>query len=396
MTGEAVLIAAFAGRALAQSARRAGFEPLVVDAFGDEDTREAAEHYDHVPGAVRFGFQSKSLVAALDRLVSSSRRKPIGIVLGSGFEDRTKLIDTLDRRYGLIGTSPPAVRRAKDPATLFPVLADLAIPHPETVLAPPALQPGWLSKRVGASGGGHIRDYGPATKFAARHYFQRKIEGTPISIFAVASEEGIALEFSRQWRSEGVRRPYRYGGAAIVDYRDSDDERHMAETAARLIPAFNLKGLLSFDFLVTEHGPVLLEINPRPGATLDIFDDGQGSLFRAHVEACRAGRLWSDRRLPPAQSRAAAVLYADRGPVIVNAVSWPAWTADRPRPGTQIAAEQPIATVIAEGANDQDAERLARARLSTLSDLVYTSGQVPGQEKSHAARPSPERLEARR
>ena len=33
-----VLIAGFSGRALAQSARRAGFRPLVVDCFGDADT----------------------------------------------------------------------------------------------------------------------------------------------------------------------------------------------------------------------------------------------------------------------------------------------------------------------------------------------------------------------
>ena len=132
MTGETVLIAAFSGRALAQSARRAGYVPLVVDAFGDLDTRAAAEHYAQIPNAVRIGFRAKPLFAALDALVARSGTPPIGIVLGSGFEDRPKLIQTLDPRYRLLGTNAETVAEVKDPRSLFPLLKQLGIAHPET------------------------------------------------------------------------------------------------------------------------------------------------------------------------------------------------------------------------------------------------------------------------
>ncbi len=71
--GETVLIAAFSGRALAQSARRAGYEPLVVDAFGDLDTREAATDFRVIDGAVATGFKTKPVVTALDALAASAR-----------------------------------------------------------------------------------------------------------------------------------------------------------------------------------------------------------------------------------------------------------------------------------------------------------------------------------
>ncbi len=59
-------------------------------------------------------------------------------MLGSGFEDRPKLVATLARRYRLIGNDGETVARAKDPAVLFALLDTLAIAHPETQLDAPA------------------------------------------------------------------------------------------------------------------------------------------------------------------------------------------------------------------------------------------------------------------
>lgn len=375
MTGEAVLIAAFSGRALAQSARRAGYVPIVVDAFGDLDTRAAAEHFAQIPNAVRNGFTAKPLFAALDELIARAPSKPIGIVLGSGFEDRPKLIQTLDQRYRLLGTKAGTVSEVKDPRSFFPLLKQLGIAHPETALAHPGENDGWVAKRAGGAGGAHIRDLASALRPSPRHYYQRRLEGTPHSVFAVASKGGVALELSRQWAAPSPRKPYRYGGAVIVDYAETPAEDQMIRAAATLIELLDPTGLLSFDFLVAEERAYLLEINPRPGATLEIFDDLDGNLFRAHVEAGLGNDLWQQRNLPEEAGRAAALLYADRGALTIGEIDWPGWTADRPAPGTFIAAEQPIATVRANAATPDEAEQLARTRLSTLADLVYTSSQ---------------------
>lgn len=375
MTGEAVLIAAFSGRALAQSARRAGYVPLVVDAFSDLDMRAAAEHCAQIPNAVRNGFTAKPLIAALDELIARAERKPVGIVLGSGFEDRPKLIQTLDQRYRLLGTKAETVSEVKDPRSFFPLLKQLGIAHPETVLAHPGEHEGWVAKRAGGAGGVHIRDLASVLRPSPRHYYQRRLEGTPHSVFAVASKGGVALELSRQWTAPSPRKPYRYGGAVIVDYAETPAEDQMIRAAATLIELLDPAGLLSFDFLVADERAYLLEINPRPGATLEIFDDRDGNLFRAHVEAGLGNDLWQQRNLPEEAGRAAALLYADRGTLTIGEIDWPGWTADRPAPGTLIQAEQPIATVRANAATPDEAEHLARSRLLQLADLVYTSSQ---------------------
>ena len=375
MTGQTILIAAFSGRALAESARRAGYLPLVVDAFGDMDTRAAADLYAGLPSAIRNGFEAKTLFAALDGLVDCAPSPPVGIVLGSGFEDRPKLIASLDARYRLLGSKADIVRQVKDPAGFFPLLKQLRIAHPETVLTPPDERQGWIAKRIGGAGGAHIRDLENFSKSPQKHYFQRRIDGTPMSVFAVASKGGVALELSRQWTAPSKRKPYRYGGAVIVEYSETAAEDAMVSAAATLIELLDPVGLVSFDFIVQDDRAYLLEMNPRPGATLDIFDDIRGNLFRAHVEACSGRELWQERDLPTAQSRASAILYADRGSLTAGEIDWPDWTADRPAPGTAIPAEQPIATVFADGTSADEAERLARDRLSTLASLVYTASE---------------------
>ena len=50
-----------------------------------------------------------------------------------------------------------------------------------------------------------------------------------------------------------------------------------------------LVGLCSADFIRGADGYQLIEINPRPGATLDIFDSAEAPLMEAHL-ARREGR----------------------------------------------------------------------------------------------------------
>lgn len=373
---QTILIAAFSGRALAQAARRAGYIPLVVDAFGDADTRAAAHGYAQIPDAVRSGFSAEPLFAALDALVAQAPSPPIGIVLGSGFEDRPKLIEGLGKRYRLLGTKAETVAELKDPARFFALLKQVGIAHPPTSRELPGDTSGWIAKRAGAAGGAHIRDLANLRRRHPKHYFQKHLPGTPMSVFAIASKGGLALELSRQWTAPSERRPFRYGGAVITDYAETPHEQQMITAAATLVEMLDPTGLVSFDYIVHDGTAYLLEVNPRPGATLDIFDDAKGNVFRAHVEAGLGNDLWQERELPPVQSRASALLYADRGALIAGDIAWPDWAFDRPLPGTSIPAETPIASVQADGACAEDAEALVRTRLSQLSDLVYTHSQT--------------------
>lgn len=377
MSSETVLIAAYSGRALAASARRAGYEPLVVDAFGDSDTRQAAAGYRELPESLSGGFRAKPLLAALADLAAAAPRKPIGLLLGSGFEDTPKLISTLSRHYRLLGNGADTVQRAKDPATLSSLLARLDLAHPETRLSPPGNSAGWLSKRTGGSGGRHIRPARTLERPNAHRYFQRLIEGEQVSLSGIATRTSLHLSPTRQWCAASSTRPYRYGGAITHPAIEANVLERMSEAAARVTKALGLAGMVSFDFRIVEGIPHLLDINPRPGATLDILDTADGALFRAHVAAF----VDDSPPKPPPQTddvRAAAILYADRGPLIAPMTDWPDWTADRPRPGAQVLRGRPIATVLTAANTPSDTERRIRVRLDQLSDLLY--GHASGKE----------------
>jgi len=373
LTGETVLIAAFSARALAASARRAGYRPLVVDCFGDADTVALAEAWRCLPARVQVGFTFRPLLAALESLADAAPSPPIGLVLGTGFECNPRLVAKLAERFTLIGNDAETIRRTKDPHHFFTTLDALGVPHPETRADAPAASDGWLMRRIGGSGGLHIHNCPAKPRLDPRRYFQRRVAGEPISMLGLVSERSAAFAASRQWVNPLPRRPYRYGGAAGSLPLDPDLEARLVETSLAVSEAFALKGLVSFDYLVCDGEFSLTEVNPRPGATLDVFDDRTGTLFKAHVAASRGGdpaALVASDWHPPV-ARAAAFLYADRGPLTVGAVDWPDWALDRPRPGSPVGAGQPLATVTAEGDTLDAVQALSIARLGELENLLY-------------------------
>ena len=393
MTADTVLIAALSGRGLAASARRAGYLPLIADAFGDSDTAELAADSRRVTDAARIGFRAKPVFAALAELEAAASSPPVGLILGSGFEDRPKLIAALSRRYRLIGNGAETIARAKNPDGFFALLDTLGIAHPATQLAPPSDMSGWLSKRIGGSGGTHVVDAAAAER-SPRRYYQQRVHGMPHSVLAVATTAGVhIIGISRQWPVGQGPQPFRYGGAVGPVQLPAAVEASMRNAAAVACLALGLVGLIAFDFLLAGDTPILIEVNPRPGATLDVFDDAAGALFRAHVDAC-GGRIAALPALHGA--RAAAILYADQGPLTIDAVRWPEWSADRPPPGTRVPRYRPIATVFAAARTSEDAFESCRGRLDELAEMLYA--QAPNRERNDNAevqRPRPQRLGAR-
>jgi predicted ATP-grasp superfamily ATP-dependent carboligase len=354
----AVLIAALSGRALAQAARRAHYQPLVADLFGDDDTREAAAASVRLPGSLRHGLPVRMLTAALAEL--AARRTAAGLVYGSGFEDRPRLLMALEKRYRLLGNSPATVRAVKRPASLAALCEQAEVLHP-----PPQSAAGsvgaWLEKRPGASGGVHVRPLAPAAPVRRGRYAQEKLVGQPISVVFVADgRQARVLGLCVEWPDPTPVQPYRYGGAARPAGIAAPLAEALAAATGRLVARSGLVGLNSADFIVDGSSFALLEINPRPGATLDLFNDPAGSVFRLHIEGCR-GML--PRTLPRfAPAAAACVVYARRAVTPAARFAWPDWAADRQPAGVGVAAGAPLCTVLAEAPEAAAARALVARR----------------------------------
>lgn len=364
--GPFVLIAALSGRALAAAARRSGYQPLVVDLFGDLDTQAIAAASERVPGTLARGWARRPLLDALSRLANG--RRPAGLVYGTGFERRTALLGAIARRHGLLGNSPNVVGRMADPVAFAELCRSCDVPHPE-IRHTAAPDGHWLRKRIGGAGGTHIRMARPGRAPDRGTYLQRRTDGRPVSaLFVADGRESRVTGFSEQWAAPSPRRPFRYCGAVRPAALAAEAATVMTEAIARLVPAAGLVGLNSADFLVREDGFDLLEINPRPGATLDIYADADGKLFDMHVQACCGGL---PERLPPySAAAAAAVVYVPLHCTLPEGFAWPDWTADRQRPGIPVEAEGPLCTVHAEAEDADTARRLVQQRTKAVLALA--------------------------
>jgi len=364
-----LLIAAVSGRALAQGARRAGFKPLVADFFADADTEEAAHACRKLPGSIRRGFRWETLYPALRALADNAPSPILGVVYGSGLEDRTELLRLIAKHWPLLGTDAATVARLKAPEDFFATLDRLGIAHPPTSSRPPSRGGAWLAKKRGGAGGSHIKP-GRLTKAATNLYYQQRVDGRALSALFVANGSGArVLGFSEQWTAPRRSSPWRYGGAVCPATISPSVARRVTEAVMKVARAFAIRGLASADFLVRDEEPFLLEINPRPGASFDIFDRGAKPLLSLHLEAIREGTLPS-RAFKFRDAMASAIVYAERGGKAPSGAAWPAWVADRPKPSEWIDKNRPICTVLARARTAAGAERLAEARRCQILKLL--------------------------
>ena len=369
MDNQAVLIVAASGRALAASARRGGYVPLVVDWFGDADTLVLALAHALIEDGLARGMTAAALDAAFTKVTNGQR--PCGVVCGTGFEDRPGLIAHLARNWRVFGTDAATLATLKNPPAFASLCDQCGIPYPETTLVRPQDTTGWLAKRKGGAGGSHV---GPAAEREAAHdaYYQRQVDGVPVSaLFLADRRRALVLGFSAQWARPAPRQPFRYGGAVRPAGLHDPIVGALTESIDRLAATIPLAGLNSADFLVAGDGFRLLEINPRPSATLDIFEPPGGSLFALHMSACAGTLDFAAPSLPGAM--ATALVYAERD-LIVPALQWPDWTADRPHAGAAIGVGAPLCTVHAFATTAAEARQLVDDRLATV--LAWTHARV--------------------
>ncbi len=360
--GESLLIAAVSGRALAGAARDAGYTPLVADFFADLDTQELAHACRKMPGEISDGFDWQHLEPALDALSQSAPSPVRGLVYGAGFEDRAHLLPYINERWPLLGNDARTVTRIKTPETFFATLDELGIAYPATQTERPANRTGWVAKRRGGAGGSHIGQDADASDV----YYQELVSGRTVSALFVANGQNVrVLGLSEQWTAPAPGKPWRYGGAVCPATVPDSTAAQMERATLGVAKVFGLKGLASADFVLTETEIYLLEINPRPGATLDIYACANQPPLALHLDAL------ANRALPKNQpaiegAAAAAIVFAPETLVIPHDTAWPTWTADRPKPGERIDKQRPICTVLARAGDEAEARNLAETRQASI------------------------------
>lgn len=369
---ERVLIVALSGRALAQSARRAGLLPIVLDRFADLDTSAAAELAIAIPP----GRAAPLATGALLRAARSFAPPPIPLLVGGGLEGRLAVLEALARRRELLGNPPEIVARAVDPFALAGLCNFLGVPFPETRADLPRDRTAWLVKRRGAGGGWHVRLAESVDRLHPLDYVQRRVSGRPVSILLLGDgRRTIPLLASEQWNTGTP--PHFKGVLAPAPLAEGVEQR-LACAAVAVASELGLRGLAGADFLLDEQGRFhLLEINPRPGGSLEAAEAALGTnLVRAHVAACR-GTLPASAPRPLGRFVGTAIVRADRPLAVPESFLWPDWAGDRTAPGVSVRKGHPLATVRAAGETPTEVRRLLEERERRLLAQMVDAPSAP-------------------
>jgi uncharacterized protein len=354
------LIAAISARMLACSAARGGHRVIALDLFNDRDTRRLARASQAIPWRtdIRLGFDRMPLLAVAERLCPHERCA--GLVYGTGFEDDTALLRELAEGRPLFGNSVETVGRLKDPGRFFPLLDALAIPHPAVSLTAPTSLDGWLVKRIGGSGGVHITT--PGHVAGGECYYQRHSYGRSLSVLFLADGvRAFILGVSEQWTTSIGEFPYTYAGAVGPIALEPSVATRLEQDLDAFVEATGLVGCNSMDFLLERDRYAILEVNPRPSATLELYDaDWPSGLFEHHLRACR-GELPS-KACRGDGFRAHRIVYPARPARVPETLEFPPWCSDLPDPGIHIAAHLPVCTVHAAASDLKQAQSLVLAR----------------------------------
>ncbi|HET7796056.1 MAG TPA: ATP-grasp domain-containing protein [Rhizobacter sp.] len=370
-----IAVAALSARLMAEASARDGFEVVALDLFGDADTRDVASQWMSLGEPTTLSLDDERTLAALHHL--AQRGDVSGWVAGSGFEGRPGLLAEAAALLPLVGTPASAVCRVRDPAQFFGFLASQQIPYPPVRLGAlarslPADGARWLVKDPLGCGGWHVWRATPqrVAELPPHHYLQREAPGVPMSATFVGNgRTAVILGFNELTVRRFGARPYVFCGVVgpvALSGRAAWQARAAVEA---LTAAFDLRGLCSLDFMCDGDDIAVLEVNPRPPASMALYGEG---VMAAHVQACLHDTLPAPR--PAAQCvQGTEIVFARHATLIDDALArrvshWPG-AHDLPRAGTRLDTGDPLCSLSASGA---DAASVRAALRQAREDLLET------------------------
>jgi hypothetical protein len=369
MGRESVLIVGVSTRAFVDSARRAGFAPVSVDAFGDLDQKQDASNVGMRRDLGR-AYGAAAAVAVGRRLEAQAA------AYVANLENHPRAVARLARGRELLGNSGATLARARDFSTLAGIVRRAGAQVPTTLGPGEAAPPGrrWLRKPMRGGGGAGVRELAAGARVGAAELAQERIEGVLASVSFVADgRRAVLLGVAQGLAGDPAfgARGHRYCGSLYPLVVEPGLRSRLDDLAQAATRELGLVGLNGIDFVVRDGAAYVLELNPRYSASMELVERRDGlSAFGAHAAGCR-GRLPAARSPGPSQGRGVvgkAVLWARRNVVLGETRRWLGRDdiRDVPFPGEHIRRGHPICTVLGQG---DDAAECRRRLIETVGML---------------------------
>jgi len=365
-------------RAAAQSAIRAGFQPVGADMFGDVDLAECctAHRVDDYP-------------RQLETLVKTLPESPW--LYTGALENRADLVDRIARLRELYGNPGDVLRQVRDPFLVGQALTQDGLRFPEVARHLPRGRRGsWLQKPFESSGGERIsliRESATgdgACGGDSRTYFQRFIDGDSCSaIYVGAAGRAMFVGATRQlvgaaWTgATGFKYAGSIGPLVLPEHIEAEFQRIGGCLAKRFGPV----GIFGVDAIVAENAVWPVEVNPRYTASVEILERVTGiETIAMHVRACRDGKLPRSCEKRRKCFCGKAIIYADRTLTVperfvrfagrLNRRAVQSAIADIPAGGQQIEAGRPVVTVFADAGSLTSLRQRLECRVRRVQKML--------------------------
>ncbi|NPE28983.1 ATP-grasp domain-containing protein [Methanococcoides sp. SA1] len=379
-----MLIIGYSSRNIACSASRAGYNVYAIDAFCDRDLQENT--IDSRALLTCDGIDIKNIdKKVIIELIGSFDAFPDAIVLGSGFEE----LDLSGLSCRILNNTPAVMKQVSDKYSFAKEMESMGIPHPVSGIVDEAEDIGYpLMVKPKCAGGGRLNRVVQSevelntvleelpvidpTLELDDIIIQEFLSGFPASVSLIANgESSVPIAANEQligvpWLSS---LPFSYCGN-ITPYR-TPYTGQMYEISEKLAENFGLVGSNGVDFLLTDKGPFVIELNARFQGSLDSVEMATGfNLFDMHVKSF-------DGILPMGtpdilKYAIRAVMYADSAVSITEPISekingMP--IADIPAAGYDALPDDPLTSIICSGNTREDVMGKTLEMRNTLKDI---------------------------
>lgn len=396
-----IVIIGASARAAAFSALRAGMRPYAIDLFADCDLVDVCptvkiKRYPH----------------DFEQALAEAPQAPW--IYAGGLENYPDLVERMSVLRPLYGNGAEVLRKIRDPELLAACLSqadsNFAVPEIRTSPPPPGSEKEWLRKPRRSSAGLGIRQAksNEQPKPEENFYYQQHVPGVATSAVFLANQrscepltplesadpsvkvflvnracESLGMTDQQSGVADLPEEPFLYSGSAITSRKLEVDWQYgewLDDLGELLTRAFGLRGLFNLD-LVGDYW--VLEVNPRYSASVEVLEQTSGKNFLAmHVAAFDSSfqgetRCWISRCPRHAAKK---IVYASSDCIVSPELNRlrSKWNVERllpcladiPRPGDRILRGQPVATVIAEGASDEEVQRLLNERASAVKQTL--------------------------
>ncbi len=323
---KSVLVVGFNTRPLVYSLYKAGYEVYAVDFFGDLDlypcvkksiiiTKELGSSYDLIKDyyheyLVKFTIDMLKKYPEIDYLL-------IGSGLDDAFEDREVILENINNigsNITDVNNNVSTIKLARDIDNIYRLLTSKGYSVPRTISYQEYKKfkeifqfPFILKKKTGSGGINVIKIEDENQLYfnikmqknkgfiPSDWLIQEYIDGLAVSCTTISNgRECEIISINRQIIGLNFLNPpkeFMYCGNVVPANLFKNDEKLISKISKTLVNELALKGINGFDFVLKNHYPYLMEINPRiPGSIRASETALDLNLLDLHIKSFNASK----------------------------------------------------------------------------------------------------------